>query len=331
MRGRPRSQAWALALLLALAGCGGAGSTSAPSAPTASATATPTPLAPGSPQLVRPVVDAVSQANWEKIVRELSGVDPITVGGRSLLLTSRDTATEGSRLAADHLQGVLAGLGYTVTTQDFTCHGMPSRNLVVSLPGNGSVAARVVLGAHYDCTNDRDAGNAPGADDNASGVAAVVEAARVLKGRSFTNPVDLVLFGAEEPGMCGSEHYLREARARGTSFRGAIVLDMIGYYDRHYELTIEGVPGIREWMDYPVEAVRTYTGLGSVQTFDSEDSDHVSFQDQGIPAYLLIESDWDHPNYHTAHDTFANLQPHFGYEATRATVATLAAAAGLVQ
>lgn len=326
-----RALAPALGLLLPTLACGGVEVATPPVVAAASPSAPSPAASPGDPVLVRRLVDQVSQAGWEATVRQLSGVDPVSVGGQTLLLSTRNSHTAGSAQAAEHLRGVLAGMGYAVTSQPFTCLGVSSLNLVASLPGSSASAARIVLGAHYDSTSDHGVGDAPGADDNASGVAAVVEAARVLRGHRLSTPVELVLFGAEEQGMCGSEHYVREARTRGPAVRGAVVLDMIAWYERRRELTVEGEDAWRDWMRPAAEAVTAYTDLAVTQTYESEDSDHVPFQMAGIPAYLIIESDWDrNPFYHSSGDTFANLDPAFGYQATRAVVATVATTAGLL-
>ncbi|HVS19541.1 MAG TPA: M20/M25/M40 family metallo-hydrolase, partial [Planctomycetota bacterium] len=98
-------------------------------------------------------------------------------------------------------------------------------NLVVELPGASRPWQVVELGAHYDTVP-----GSPGADDNASGVAALLEAARVLAERPRARSVRVVFFGAEECGLIGSAmHAERQAERAGEWHVGAIVLDMVGF------------------------------------------------------------------------------------------------------
>jgi len=158
-----------------------------------------------------------------------------------------------------------------------------------------------------------------------------LEAARVLNGHRFTHPIDIVFFGAEEVDFCGAYAYVDDAQASGAVIIGAIILDMIGSYNANYQLTIEGEEEYRGWMGYAAEAISRYSNLDAAQTFESSDSDHVVFQQNGIPAYLLLTSDFDDSYYHTTDDTAAHIQSDFGYQATRAAVGAAAQSALIIE
>ena len=89
----------------------------------------------------------------------------------------------------------------------------------------------VIVCAHYDSTSTQATTHAPGADDNASGTAAVMEMARVLAGYQFDYTIKFIAFSAEEWGLYGSRHYAQAAKQRGEQIVGVVNLDMIGYVD----------------------------------------------------------------------------------------------------
>ena len=132
--------------------------------------------------------------------------------------------------AADYFQSQLKLAGYAVTEQTYLVQGHQIRNLEVRLPGTDSVGKTVVVGAHYDSV-----AGAPGADDNASGVAGVLELARLLQGSTHRKTIRLVLFANEEPPFfqtesMGSLVYARQLRTEHVSVSAMISLEMLGFY-----------------------------------------------------------------------------------------------------
>ncbi len=168
-----------------------------------------------------------------------------------------------------------------------------SWNVVGELPGRS--AARVLLGAHVDSVE-----GSPGANDNASGVAAALEAARILRLRPPAWTVEVAAFGAEEGGLFGSSAYARSPRARGVS--AMLNLDMVGVGERlrvgntgaDQRVVVAVLRAARE-LDISVEERR----MGS--------SDHVSFERAGIPAAMLHRP--DDPHYHSPGDTPDRVRP----------------------
>jgi hypothetical protein len=130
--------------------------------------------------------------------------------------------------AANYVQTQLEALGLQVERQAFTAEGGSYRNLVVRM--GPDTAEVVVIGAHYDV-----AGAQPGADDNASGVAGLIELARLLQTAKLTRRVELVAYTNEEPPFfrtphMGSAVHARALKASGKQARLMLSLECIGYF-----------------------------------------------------------------------------------------------------
>jgi hypothetical protein len=155
----------------------------------------------------------------ERHVRVLGG----DIGERNVFRPARLAA------AADHLETLL-GMGHRVESQAFETAGVRVRNLEVEQRGRSRPDEVVVVGAHYDSVI-----GSPGANDNATGVAAVIELSRLLAERELPPTVRFVFFVNEEPpfyltGEMGSRHYAERARERGDRIVAMLALETIGYY-----------------------------------------------------------------------------------------------------
>jgi Zn-dependent M28 family amino/carboxypeptidase len=130
--------------------------------------------------------------------------------------------------AADYIRSEFQRAGARVDEQQYTVAGRTFRNVIAQYgPESGEL---VIVGAHYDT-----AGGLPGADDNASGVAVLLELAHALNGASLKRPVHLVAFTNEEPPFFRGEHmgsfvHAKSLRERGAKVKGMICLEMVGYY-----------------------------------------------------------------------------------------------------
>jgi Zn-dependent M28 family amino/carboxypeptidase len=169
---------------------------------------------------------------------------------------------------------------------------------------------------------------APGADDNASGTAAVMEAARILANQSFDFTVKFICFSAEEWGLYGSQDYAVEARQRGEDIVAVINLDMIAYTDSIPEdLDIIGNQS-SEWLaDRFFSTAVAYTTLDIYKIINPSfnRSDHSSFWDSGYSAILGIEDAFiSNPYYHRTSDTIDTLNLDFITEVAKASLATAA-------
>jgi len=241
-----------------------------------------------------------------------------------------------------YAEGILDGLGldgwiqtfiaYPWYGSTFTCY-----NVIAEQPGQVSPDEIYIICGHLDST----AGSpwnveytAPGADDNASGSVAVLEAARVLSQYDFDATLRYICFGAEEQGLCGSTYYADQAYAAGDDIRGVINVDMV-IWDGHGYDTV--------WVPYDSQSSSLATFLDdfaaeyvpdlTVSTsYDPgfEWSDHSPFWNKGYPALLLIEDSYDdNPHYHSITDLLANYEAYwpFGTNVLRAAVGCVAALA----
>lgn len=231
--------------------------------------------------------------------------------------------------AADYIESQLRLSGYSPVRQTYDVSRLPVSNIEVTLDGASLAGETLVVGAHYDTV-----GGSPGANDNATGIAALIELARRLSGRPPARTVRFVSFVNEEPpffqtAQMGSLVYARAARARGDRIVGMLALETMGYYS--------DTPGSQQ---YPApEMAGLYPDVGNFIGFVSNEesesllrkaadafsagssvplqaaampadlpgtgwSDHWSFWEAGYPALMVTDTaPWRYPWYHTADDT----------------------------
>lgn len=281
---------------------------------------------------IQEMADAVSSTLLIHHVCKLQDDD--SQGYCNELGTRYSYATAELEKAAQYLSSQYAALGLTVTYDPFSYGGYPMNNLVAELPGAGPDSDHIyILCAHYDSISRDPYNVAPGADDNASGSAAVLEAARILSQYQFNRTIRFVHFAGEEQGLIGSAHYAAAAAQRGDLIDGVINLDMIAYEtvpsnDHIVEVHAGVNPASIALADALISNIAEYDLLLVPQKLTSNAtnrSDHASFWNQGYPAILGIEDFQDFsPYYHSASDTLANMQTHMMVEYTKACVATLA-------
>jgi Zn-dependent M28 family amino/carboxypeptidase len=182
-----------------------------------------------------------------------------------------------------------------------------------------------VIGAHYDSAGT------PGADDNASGVAGVLEAAKVLSQYSFKSTIVFIAFDGEESGLNGSSQYV--AAHAGDNILGMLDLDMIaasrGAPTSTWVYSQPAHDAIRNTL---VDALATYGGITGVEMDNPYGlSDHVPFENQGFQACMLIEADpFGNHNIHTANDYVTNpgyIDYDYATRVTEAAVGWLASSA----
>ena len=136
-------------------------------------------------------------------------------------------AASGHFFVREYIARELSRWG-SVERQRFLFRGHAHQNLILSLPGKTAGKAPVLIGAHYDAVL-----GSPGADDNASGVAALLELARIFASDFPARPLLLVAFDLEEMGLSGSCHCAEVLRSRRQPLRLMLSLEMLGYCDRN--------------------------------------------------------------------------------------------------
>jgi Zn-dependent M28 family amino/carboxypeptidase len=226
------------------------------------------------------------------------------------------------------LGNTLTAYGYQVATSPVPVGTGASTNLEADKPGNrGAPRALVIVAAHLDSVNQAGADRpAPGADDNATGAAGVLELGRVLATANWANDLRLLLFGGEEQGLLGSTLYVNEMSEDDRRRTTAVInMDMIGRRNTRVPgVTIEGGGVSRALIDDLVSSAATWTNLDVTTSLDPYASDHVPFIEAGIPAVLTIEADdRENSDVHTERDTSDLLEPGLALEILRMNLAVI--------
>jgi Zn-dependent M28 family amino/carboxypeptidase len=248
-------------------------------------------------------------------------------------LGTRESTTREYVMAAQWTASQLRDCGFTVELKEIAVGSARSYNVVAVRHGSGPTPrVRMLATAHLDSIGDRQGRPAPGADDNATGVAGVLELARCLADRDLPYDLELVLFGGEEQGLVGSKAYVKELPTP-PRIRGVVNMDMIGsnIETPGHTLMIQSVE-LFEWLiDALVTAAHTYTTL-TLQVSTSHprlNSDHLPFIRKFIPAVLLIEGNGKaNPRMHSQRDTPAHLDYDLILQILRAHLAFLVTACG---
>ncbi len=244
---------------------------------------------------------------------------------------TRYASTPNCEAAGTFLYNFFAQLGLPCEYDPFTFGTTrTSRNIVATLLGKTAPRRVIIVCAHYDSTSPIDyrATLAPGADDNASGTAAVMEIARVLASTSFDYTIKFICFSAEEWGLYGSKHYAQEAKSREEKITGVVNLDMIAYTDQMPEDLDVFINQASEWLaNRNIIMGKLYGPLDILKTINPSmrSSDHAPFWDQGYSAMLGIE-DYSpkNPYYHKTTDTFDTLNMDFATSVTKIALTVVA-------
>ena len=243
------------------------------------------------------------------------------------LLEGRAVATRGARCAGDYIAARFEALGlqpagrngswfqsWTISSDDprgGAVHG-EARNVVGILPGSAPRRTQaLVIGAHYDhlglggfgsLSPDQTGTVHNGADDNASGTAVLIEAARVLaSGPPLAQDILFIAFTGEERGLWGSAHYVSQPLLPLEGTVAMLNLDMVGRV-RDGLLTVMGTGTAEEWEEILERANSTIAAPLDLR-FNSDGfgaSDHTSFYARGIPVLHFFSN--THPEYHRAED-----------------------------
>jgi hypothetical protein len=246
---------------------------------------------------------------------------------------TRYSTTDSLRHACAWMRNKLIEFGCDSTALD-TWDNAYAPNVVGVRLGRVNPRQIYIVDGHIDNTSDH----------NASGTAAVIEAARVFADIDFDNTVIFIGFTGEEQGLLGSDAWAQAALSRGDSIIGVLNFDMISYgRENRDSFQIIGKPSNPNcaWlMDFYIAQADTFSTLKTVRIMDptAEYSDHASFWQRGYVAFCGIEDDFT-PTYHTTGDTIGTLYfvncgtnnwP-MATEAIKAAVASVAKLAGAHQ
>ncbi len=246
--------------------------------------------------------------------------------------TNRPQALDAAR---SYIRRELARMGLSATDQQFKVHNRDAINLEVLLPGSKSKQPSLVIGAHYDTVP-----GTPGADDNASAVAILLEISRSLSTRKNRRTTRIVFFDCEEPphfnyGEMGSQHHAAELQESGENVIGMICLESLGYFVKTGD-TAALAPWPIRWVNRIfghryVVVVSNLRSIGFGWRFvwrfatsgffpflpaalsptwvpDISLSDHRGYCEQGFSALMITDTaHLRNPNYHRPTDRLATL------------------------
>ncbi|MCA9973718.1 MAG: M20/M25/M40 family metallo-hydrolase [Anaerolineales bacterium] len=217
----------------------------------------------------------------------------------------------------------------------------PQQNVVATLPGRSGQSGAIVLMAHYDSRTidpNNGSGVAPGANDNASGVALLLELARLLSARSWERTIIFVAFAAEEQGTHGSRHFVADRLLAGWQVAAALNNDIVGGRPGIPQTVRVFTPGPdtstpRQLARYVRFIGRLYVPTLPADLQDAVDrperfSDHIRFLDAGIPALRLTESVEDISSQHNAFDTPEKIDYDYLRRVAQLNLAAIASMAG---
>lgn len=215
------------------------------------------------------------------------------------------------------------------------------RNIIATLPGISDHAGKIVLMAHYDSRSfDPNDGTslAPGANDNGSGVALLIELARLLSSRQWNQTIVFASFAAEEQGTFGSRHFVQNYMLDGEVIDAAIDNDIVGGHLGIPQSIRVFSPGpdihnSRQLARYMDLVGGLYLPTFRVDLIDSLDregrwGDHREFINAGIPAVRLTESEEDRENQHNSLDTSDKIDLEYLRQVTQLNLAIVANLAG---
>ena len=254
---------------------------------------------------------------------------------------------------ADFIETTLRSFNLKVESQEVPFHGRTFRNIISTMEGIDTEKGCILLGAHSDA-----AWGSPGADDNASGVAVLLEAANILSGQHLNRTVQFVAFTLEEPQpqtlsfLIGSNHFAHEAKRQKKRYEAVFILESVGYTDK-----AEGSQMVPFFVRIPVPKTGDFLGVvanrksrGVMDAFhritgeyvpeltivtyrvpfsgriipETRFSDHASFWNCRYPAVMLTDTAmFRNPHYHTHRDKYETLDFTFITNVTRAVVSVI--------
>lgn len=261
-----------------------------------------------------------------------------------------ESSPSALRETADYLRQQFTCLGLAPASHEFSALGRTYENVIATIPQDtDSSAAPLILAAHYDTVS-----GSPGADDNASALAVLLEVARHVVNARLQRPVRFIAFCLEEENLLGSRAYCERLKAAEQSVVGAIVLECVGYArdEEGSQKTPPGVPvtvptvgnflavignqdsralttAVEQAMKSHVSVVPLIVPGNGELLPDTRRSDHTSFWEQGFPAVMLTDTaNFRNPHYHQPTDTLETLNLDFMASVTDAVTAAVKSLAG---
>ena len=277
--------------------------------------------------IIQAVIDSVRIDSMLHYVEELSGEVPVVVNGEEITIVSRHKTNPGNDQAQQYLMQKLTQFGYTPEVNEFSATG---RNVLATKLGTVHQDEIVILCAHFDAMPGG-LFAAPAADDDGSGCAALLEAARILRDIPFEYTIVFAFWDEEEQGKVGSINYANQMAANDELIFGAVNMDAIAYdgngdtQARVHSRPIANSPALAD----TALAVRDRYGIDIdliLTTPGATYSDHASFWSAGYGAILMIEEFGadGNPQYHTPDDRIQFFDVPYFEKMARLSIGTLA-------
>lgn len=304
--------------------------------------------------LVPEMLAQTSQTQWADWIEKLSGEEPVTIGGVTYSILTRHTrylsngaanakavpyileqinnwAGDPSQIEQDPYSITISGTPYT------------AYNLIYEIPGSATNSV-VIMSAHLDDTSPSASSNAPGAEDNGSGSAALLEASRILRHYRFERELRFIWFTGEEQGLIGSQRYVVDHDI--SQVLGVVNLDMYGYdsdNDHCFELhvgTSAKSSVVGQCFTQGIAAYNIDAHYDYLTTQAEGYSDHETFWNYNVGAVEVLENYSnqgiargcagadENPYYHTSNDRVQYMNLPAGFEITKAGIAAAANLAG---
>lgn len=260
---------------------------------------------------------------------EISGEVGIYMDGGLDTILSRNRSKPGNELCFKYIRDKFVSYGYQVDSMTFGSTG--GKNIWAIKPGLVYPNEPVIICGHYDAMPA--SGNiAPAADDDGSGVAAVLEAARVLSGYNFEHTILFALWDEEEYGLAGSAAYAQNAFNNNDTIHAVFNMDAIAHDSDNDSVARVHArpPGNSEEIADTVVAVNTNYQIGLdliLVNPGATYSDHASFWNRNFGAVLLIQ-DWEgdpNPHYHLTSDRVQYFNIPYFHKLARLSIASTAA------
>ena len=277
--------------------------------------------------LIQNIINQTNLDSLTHFVNLLSGEEECVLPDTTFTITSRNHSHPDNEMAAKYIKYQFEIFGLNVFEQSYSSSG---KNIYAVQQGGVFPDKQFIICAHYD--DMPSSPPAPGADDDASGVAAVLEAARIL---SSFNPDYTIIYAAwdeEEIGLYGSAFYAGQAFNNGDDIQGVLNLEMFGWdgdNDGKIDVHTNDIGNSPELADSLVAVNVTYNiGLNPVvYNPGTTSSDHSSFWQYGYGAVVFSEAYWGgdfNPYYHTSSDKIEHFNLGYFHKLSKLAVGTLA-------
>lgn len=273
---------------------------------------------------IKSIIANVSADSLSDNLKILTGEKTFSLNGQDTRITSRYRGTDGNKNAALFIKKKLTiPLLLSTTEQSLADAG---KNIIARQTGTKYPKRHIILCAHFD---SMPAGAiSPGADDNGSGTAAVLEAARVLSKSSSENTIIYALFDQEEDNLNGSAYYANLAAVSGDTILAVINIDMVGYDPNNSnDVEIDTRPyGTSVDLANNIRVVNTECNIGlyvAIVNPGALNADQASFWFKNMPAVLMIHLA-DYSEYHKVTDTYQQMNIAYLTKCTKLGIAAAA-------